>query len=661
MKRLLLFASASLVVLLLAAVALVVTDNHRPGPAVEDIVEERWQGSEYGLVVGIVNPLERRIVSRGAIGHGNRQEVDGDTLFELCSVTKVLTSLLLADMVDRGEVALGDPIDTYLPESVSCPEKNGARITLLHLATHASGLPSRPYRSPAPAAAPVEPADTPGYATLTEGELYRFLAAYELTREPGSDFEYSNIGMGLLGHILALRAGTSYEQLLAERILVPLGMVNTRITLPPESQTRLALGHYRNGDPARHWMLSTPLVGAGAVRSTANDMLAFLAANLEIDPTPLGRAMRMTHQVRRETEGSGVRIGLGWAVLDRDGHEIWLHSGGVPGYRSFIGFSKQQSQGVVVLGNSSTDVEDIGLYLLDTAFGLIRSAPPVIKEPAVVDPSLYDAYAGHYQVTEGAMIAVWKESDKLFLQITRQPRFELLPEAEARFFISQPDAQVVFLTADGDEVSELVLYQSGREIHCPRLPPVETAAIDAAVAESYAGRYRVDASRAIMVTRESDRLFVQPTLRPREEIYPRTASEYFARISDTEVTFVTERHGEVARLVLRQGRDEMVATKTDEQILAFDLPQESLEELAGLYQHSPDFQLTVTRLGDRLFIQGSHQPMHELYPRSSSRFFLKTAPAPGEVSFHRDRSGTVTSLTVHAGRETETSRKITGP
>jgi hypothetical protein len=404
-------------------------------------------------------------------------------------------------------------------------------------------------------------------------------------------------------------------------------------------------------------MLSAPLVGAGAFRSTANDMLRLLAANLGLIETPLARAIEMTHQSRLDSGWSGFSIGLGWGLLERDGAQIWLHSGGVPGYRSLVAFSKQQRKGVVVLGNSSTDIEDIGLYLLDSSLGLAQVGTAAIKEPVEVDPRLYDSYAGHYQIDKWTMIAVFKESGKLFLQITRQPRFELLPEADRRFFIAQPEAQVE-LVMEGSQVNELVLSQAGRSFHCRRLPPVRTTPVDEAVAESYTGRYRVDEARSIMITRDGNRLFVQPTMQPREELFARSASEFFARISDTELRFVTDQDGQVSGLELRQGRDQMTASKVAEQTATVDLPSETLAPLAGLYRHSPDFHLTVTLLGDRLFIQGTNQPMHQLYPRSDSSFFLKTVPPPGEVSFQRDNTGRVTSLTVFAGRETETSRKI---
>lgn len=654
MRRLVLWGGLSLLGLVLVVAVSVITVIGRE-PSIDSVLRKRVAGKDYGIVVGIVDEEGPRIIARGGTGRGSEQVADGDSLFELCSATKVITSLLLADMIERGEVAADDPIDRYLPASVPSPEKNGRKITLVHLATHTSGLPARPWSGSSGSEGSV---DTPGYATFTEAELYRFLSSYQLTREPGSGFEYSNLGMGLLGHLLARRAGRPYEDLVVERILTPLGMPSTRITLDPEMEARLALGHYRSGEPARHWMLAPPLLGAGAFRSSANDMLRFLAANIGLEPSPLIGAMDESRKVRVDSAWPGIRVGLGWAIVERDSGDLWMHSGGVPGYRSFIGFSRERKKGVVVLGNSSTDIEDIGLYLLDEGYGLMESGPSMVREPVTVPPSLLDRYAGLYRLDEERKIAISREHDRLFLQITQQVRFQLLPESETRFFITEPEVLITFVQDAGGRVSALVLRQAGLEASCPRLPEVRPAAIEAGAYDPYVGRYDTGGSRSIIVTAEGDRLFVQPTLRPREELSPTgSAGEFASRISDTRLRFVTREDRAVSGLVLTQGRDEMTASKVEESIRPVEVDPVILEQLAGLYQHNPDFHLTVIRLGDRLFLQGTGQPMHRLYPLSETRYFLRTAPEPNEVLFTRE-GGRIVSLTVNAGGDLERSRKI---
>ena len=227
---------------------------------------------DVGMVVGLVEEQGSSIVSYGKLDDGASPEVNGDTLFEIGSITKTFTALLLQDMIERGEMKLDDPVAKYLPRSVRMPTRNGKEITLFHLATHTSGLPRNPANH--------DPkyADNPE-ADYTTGKFYAFLSGCQLTREPGAKFEYSNLGSGLLGHVLALRAGTDYESLVVERICRPLKMDSTRITLTPDLKARFATGHNYLGYAVTSMDFQAQ-AGCGGLRSTANDLLKYVSANL---------------------------------------------------------------------------------------------------------------------------------------------------------------------------------------------------------------------------------------------------------------------------------------------------------------------------------------------------------------------------------------------
>jgi D-alanyl-D-alanine-carboxypeptidase/D-alanyl-D-alanine-endopeptidase len=305
-----------------------------------------------GLVIGLLGADgSRRVVPVADVPY------DGRTLFEIGSITKVFTGILLAEMAERGEVRLEDPVQDLLPKGTAVPSRNGAVIRLVDLATHSSGLPRMPSNF-----APADPANP--YADYTVEQLYAFLRTHQLTRDVGQRGEYSNLGAGLLGHALALRAGKPYEALVSERILVPLGMRSTRIVLRPEDHPRLAPGHSAGGTPVANWDLPT-LAGAGALRSDVDDMLTFLAASLRPPDTPLGRAIRASHSPRG-TLGDTAKIGLHWIVTEtRFGRTVVWHNGGTAGYRTFIGFDPDRRVGVVVLSNRSNSVDRIGRHLLD--------------------------------------------------------------------------------------------------------------------------------------------------------------------------------------------------------------------------------------------------------------------------------------------------------
>jgi CubicO group peptidase (beta-lactamase class C family) len=393
-----------------------------------------------GIVVGLLDARgTRRIIAVG---------VEGSQVFEIGSITKTFTALLLADMAARREVRLDDPVAKYLPPTVHVPSRNDKQITLVDLATQSSGLPRLPSNL-----APRDRANP--YADYSVEQLYAFLSGYELTRDVGATYEYSNLGFGLLGHALALKAGTSYENLVSRRILMPLGMRETTISLSPPLGARLAPGHDGEGKVVPNWDLPT-LAGAGALRSTALDMLTYLAANLDTTATPLARAMRETHTPRRDA-GRNMQIGLAWHIMSRPSGNIVWHNGGTGGYRSYVGFDPVRRLGVVLLSNvGNATIDDLGFHLLDETFPL--QAPPQRRTEIALDSLVLARYVGDYEVAPTFRITVTREGAQLFAQATGQSRFAIYAESDSTFFLKVVDAQITF-RADG-----LVLHQNGQHL-----------------------------------------------------------------------------------------------------------------------------------------------------------------------------------------------------
>jgi CubicO group peptidase (beta-lactamase class C family) len=245
-----------------------------------------------GLVVGITHGGRRHVFGWGHLARDSTAVPDGQTVFEIGSITKLFTVNLLTELMLAGRVRLMDPVGKFLPPSVQVPTYHGHEITLFHLATHTSSLP----RLPNNLWPTVKDQQNP-YANYTVDDLYRFLNGYRLRRMVGSKIAYSNLGMGLLGHILALVDGRPYEQAVVERLCRPLGMADTTTTLSPDQRQRLAHGHDESGKPVSGWDLPT-LPGAGAFHSTAGDMLRYLEANLGAAPDAIKPAL-MKCQIRR--------------------------------------------------------------------------------------------------------------------------------------------------------------------------------------------------------------------------------------------------------------------------------------------------------------------------------------------------------------------------
>lgn len=471
--------------LLLGAIAFA-QDSPIPSDAeIHKILADRVgaENQGIGIVVGVIEPKGQRVIAYGSLAKDDSRPLNGDTVFEIGSVTKVFTSLVLMDMARKGEVAVTDPVAKYLPASVKVPERNGKKITLQDLATQSSGLPRMPDN--------FNPKDELNpYADYTAQQLYEFLSYYELKRDIGAQFEYSNLGVGLLGHALCLRAGTDYESMVKARILDPLGMKSTGVTLSPAMKARMAVGHGPNLNPVPNWDIAA-LAGAGALRSTANDMLTFLAANLGYTKTPLADAMADEISIRRSAGAPNMEIAYNWLIQTKDGRSIIWHNGGTGGYRSYVGFDPKTRVGVVVLANVSTTEgpDDIGRHLLDTSYPLLQVAPPKAHTEISVDPKTYDKLIGSYQIVPGAVMTITREGDALFGQLSGQGKLQLFPEGERKFFVKVVDAQVTF---DGDaqgKITQLVLHQNGRDQAFQRLDEAGVKrAADAAAAA--AKRYK---------------------------------------------------------------------------------------------------------------------------------------------------------------------------
>ena len=234
------------------------------------------------IVVGLVDPNGTQFYGYGNMSNANPITVDKDTIFAIGSITKVFTTILLADMVNSGLVNLDDPIEKYFPPSVKAPTYNGQKITLENLATHTSGLPEFPGSHCVSNFNGTDDEDSiqarlffiECEKNYTFDQLYQDLSNTTLTSEPGLKFEYSTFGISLLGHILALKSGISYDRLLEEKILNVLGMNGTSIVLSDAQKSRLAIGHL-NGQELPFWNTSRPIAPAGGLHSSVADMLKF--------------------------------------------------------------------------------------------------------------------------------------------------------------------------------------------------------------------------------------------------------------------------------------------------------------------------------------------------------------------------------------------------
>jgi serine-type D-Ala-D-Ala carboxypeptidase/endopeptidase len=420
---------------------------------IERILQTRVDSARaVGIVVGIVENGQRRFISAGSAGAG-RTPLSEHTLFEIGSISKVFTGLLLAEAARRGEVRLDQPVAELLPRGARVPARDGQQITLAQLSTHRSGLPRLPSNL-----TPPDPADP--YAAYGTDDLLAFLASHQLEHVPGTHSEYSNVGVGLLGVVLARRAGTSWEELVHRRITGPLGMRESFVTIPPRAESRFSAGHSVTMEPVPYWNADA-IAGAGALRSTAADMLTFLEAGLAAGSGPLGEAMAMTLDPRAPSAAANARMGLGWIIRDLSGRTIATHGGGTGGFATVIAMDPARRLGVVVLSNAAVPVDDILLHLLNPSLPLRMPPVPLRIAEVTLTREQLDRVVGEYALSPAFSVTVTREGDALWAQATGQQRLRLYASAPDRFFLREVAAEVHFhFEGDGPAVAA-TLHQGG--------------------------------------------------------------------------------------------------------------------------------------------------------------------------------------------------------
>jgi CubicO group peptidase (beta-lactamase class C family) len=420
-----------------------------------------------GIIVGVIDPQGRRVIAYGQRDRGDSRSPDGNTLFEIGSVTKVFTALLLADMVRRGEVALTDPVAKYLPAGALVPEHEGRSITLLDLATHTSGLPFMP------AGMPDIDDPAPRYSVA---QIYDFLAHCALTHDIGTKWSYSNLGYWLLGQALAGRANADFEQLLVARVLAPLRLKNTAIRLSPAAKTQLASGHDAVLGQAPHFSdvpgfrLMKP---AGGLVSSANELLSLLSVVMSYERAPLSASLAAMLETRRPLDRKSEQA-LGWVVMDgQSGEPLIFHDGGTFGFASSVAWDPKRRIGVVVLSNQVTQTGDVARHLLRPDLPLEHPTATRRTEITLASAAL-DAFPGQYEVKDAGVFIVARQGAFLTFAAPPDwglPKLRLHPETPRDFFASELPLRVTFEPATDAHAAGALIYppRGQRALHADKL------------------------------------------------------------------------------------------------------------------------------------------------------------------------------------------------
>jgi CubicO group peptidase (beta-lactamase class C family) len=525
---------------------------------------------EYGItpsiVVGIIDAHGTSYFNFGTTKIGGAP-VDEHSIYEIGSISKVFTATLLADNIVKKQMSADDPAQQYLPEKAHLPTYEGKSITLGHLSDHTSSLPRMPTN--------FDPADPMNpYADYSVDQLYDFLSTVKLERAIGSEYEYSNVAVGLLGQILAQKAGVSYEELMLAKIATPLKMNETKITFDQNMFSHLAYG-YANGVLVPNWDLLT-LAGAGAIRSSTHDLLLFLAANIVLASSELTPAMELAHQVRHDKAGN-TRVGLGWHISKGERGDLIWHNGATGGYRAFMGFSDVDKKGVVVMTNSDADIDDIGFHLLFPERPLADAKPNVtawIKESIdehgtkkLVDrfEKMKKEKGDHYSINENDInsLGYWYMNEKKNLPAATAI-FEInMKEFPSSFNVYDSYAEALMNAGNNKEAIEY--YKKSLELNPGNINGVEMLAKMGVVYEvkapelkeellkTYDGTYEIAPGFNIVITHQGTQLFGQATGQPQFELFPKSETEFYLKVVEARVTFAKNGNGEMGMTLYQNG------------------------------------------------------------------------------------------------------------
>lgn len=521
-------------------VAPVLMAANEPSALMKAVTEAARELPAGGFVVAEIGTdgVRYSVAGRPAPSEGIAPE---NIVFEIGSITKVFTGLLLAQASLDGRVGLDDPIARHLPAELELDPALAA-ITLRQLSAHTSGLPRLPDNLQ-----PANPADP--YADYSVERLHAFLRSHRPEKPAPQPSAYSNLGVGLLGHVLERACGESFAALVERHITGPLGMRDTAVALDSDQRRRFATPH--SGSVAvLPWELGS-LAGAGALRSTATDMAIFVATLLD-ENSPIAPAWKIAREPVAPF-GARSQIGLGVMIAQRDGQPVYYHGGGTGGFRSTFEVEPAQRRGAVVLLNNDT-LEPAGLVSAAR-----RPAPAPMAATAREEVSLSReeklAYTGVYTLADGRarFTVVLDAADQLRVRLTAQPFLPVGAAGGDRFFAKAVAAEFQFARDEQGRVDRLTLHQGGNTVPAARTADAPAILFpSAAELQAYAGSYELAPGLIFEVTARPHALMVKLTGQPAFPVHCTRADHFVYDVVEAALTFERDADGAVIAVVLHQ-------------------------------------------------------------------------------------------------------------
>lgn len=505
-------------------------------------VEARFLGDRTGICIAAALVGDTTATAIVAADPQRAPKVDEHTAFEIGSVAKTMASALVADLILKGEASLDDPLTRFLPQGAKAPDFEGKPITLAHILSHRSGLPSLPGR--------LHPEDEANpYASLTSAQLVGSLEDVKLDAAPGTRYRYSNFAMMLLSSALARRSGLDYEALLSQKIFKPLGMEDARIRRTGRAE---AQGHASNGRPAGAWDFPVDMAGVGGVRASLADMVHYVEAELGRRPSPISAAMQRT-QV--PLEASMPPMAMNWMIVTVAGRKILYHEGATGGFSSLVALDPDRRRGVALLADTSLSnlggLVPLGLSLLDDSV----PAPGFPRRPVPPGTGLLEGMTGRYLLPGGVKAALSVKDGALGAQIEGQPSMNLGFDSAGDFYALDQDAVIHPVRGSGGYT--FFLRQGGGQVKAERVLPDP---LDEAAVQLLVGKYWASKDFSVKVIRRGTYLFVQGTNQAEVQVEP-VDKDVFQAPGGAEFAFTRNGAGKVTGLVIKQNGSSVKAER----------------------------------------------------------------------------------------------------
>lgn len=520
----------------LGLLVLATTAHSRP-PDLSSVLEARFDGDRTGACV-VAARIDSQRVERQSFCARTRAAGASpgfESAFEIGSVTKTMTSFLVADLIAAGKWSLDDPIARHLPPGTSVPRQGERQILVRDLLTHTAGLPPLPSRM-----SHADPANP--YAALREADLLASLGDVQLDRPIGSRVEYSNFGMMVVSAAVTKAYGMDYEAAVKARLFEPLGMKGAFVTTPAPRES-VAVGHTARGTPTAAWTAAPTLAGVGMVKATLDDMIAYVSA--EMRDGPLAARLRLTQQPL------SADFAMNWGRMRVEGREWLVHEGGTGGFSTFVGFDPAAHRGVVVLADAAlTDLGGLG----DVGSALMGAGTPVAspRRAIPVPLTLLRALPGEFALGP-LTLRVRAAEGRLFAQATGQAEFELLADDKGDLYPSTFDALLTPLIIAG-QVDRFVWHQGGGAMEGKRAGHAEPASVPGTgLAADCDGIYRLTPQFHLRIFRDDGRVKVQGTGQAAIAADVAVPDRIEVGAVGAVVTFNRDAKGVVVSATLRQG------------------------------------------------------------------------------------------------------------